>query len=154
MPNANKKWLQDENNNIVIPKTLISAIQDTKGNGLDEIITDIKNKNNYSTDERVVGTWIDGRNVYEKTVAITKTSVGETEHEHGIQNVDFIWASESFILDNTKSVYSYSNFMDRNYNVSIYWMNSTKMALYVGNSRGGQLPFIFYIKLRYIKTID
>ncbi len=40
----------------------------------------------YSTTEQVVGTWIDGRNVYEKTFEFENPSTGNTVLNHGITN--------------------------------------------------------------------
>ena len=51
---------------------------------------------NYSTDEQVVGTWIDGSAVYEKTIFLTKSDFTKvssgvyTFTSHGISNIDRI----------------------------------------------------------------
>lgn len=46
--------------------------------------------NDYSTDEQVVGTWIDGKPVYQKTVEFTQTlpAGNATTVAHGITNLD------------------------------------------------------------------
>lgn len=43
----------------------------------------------YSTEERIVGRWIDGKPIYSKTVPITNTSlsVGDNNFAHGISNL-------------------------------------------------------------------
>lgn len=43
----------------------------------------------YSTDEQIVGTWIDGRTVYEKTLNVGAITSGTT-FAHGITNLDWI----------------------------------------------------------------
>lgn len=42
---------------------------------------------NYSTDEQVVGTWIDGKTLYEKTVIITNASK-DASYDLGITDFD------------------------------------------------------------------
>ncbi len=42
----------------------------------------------YSTSEKAVGVWIDGRTVYEKTVPITLPSTTSSISPHGISNFD------------------------------------------------------------------
>lgn len=44
----------------------------------------------YSTTEQVVGTWIDGRNVYEKTFEFDNPSAGNAILAHGITNFDSV----------------------------------------------------------------
>lgn len=46
------------------------------------------NMHEYSTDEQIVGTWIDGRPVYEKTFDFSNPSTGNTILNHGIENFD------------------------------------------------------------------
>ena len=43
----------------------------------------------YSTDEKVIGTWIDGRPIYQKTIDIGSAS-GNSSISHGISNLDII----------------------------------------------------------------
>ena len=46
---------------------------------LDELVSNINRKNTYSTEEQIIGTWVDGRKIYRKYI-ITKTpSVINTE---------------------------------------------------------------------------
>jgi len=45
----------------------------------------------YSTEERAVGTWVDGSTIYQKTVNIGKiTNTGEKVYTLGIENVDYL----------------------------------------------------------------
>ena len=54
--------------------------------------TNLDNRLNYSTDEHIVGKWIDGRDIYEKTVEFTPTSRSYT-YTHNIENSMIISAS-------------------------------------------------------------
>ncbi len=49
-----------------------------------------KTSDNYSTEERVVGTWIDGKPLYQKVVTgTTLSSTGWASINHNISNMDF-----------------------------------------------------------------
>lgn len=45
---------------------------------------------NYSTTEQVIGTWIDGKPLYEKTVDMGSFSTGYGQFPHGIANINYI----------------------------------------------------------------
>lgn len=45
-------------------------------------------KHNYSTEEQIVGTWIDGKPIYEKTLVITSFTGGDSTVNHNIENMD------------------------------------------------------------------
>lgn len=57
---------------------------------------------NYSTEEHIIGTWIDGSTLYEKTV-----NVGDMPNNsqntiiHGISNLDFVVSYEGFAKHKT-----------------------------------------------------
>ena len=44
----------------------------------------------YSEDEKVVGIWIDGKPLYQKTVSFTSLSSGQNPYQHNIQNAEYI----------------------------------------------------------------
>lgn len=44
----------------------------------------------YSTTEHVVGTWIDGKPLYEKTVDMGSFSTGYGQYPHNIADIDYI----------------------------------------------------------------
>ena len=52
-------------------------------------VNEMKNLLKYSTDEQKVGTWIDGKPIYKKTIIISNTalSAGENKIQHGISNL-------------------------------------------------------------------
>lgn len=54
--------------------------------GLDGIEEAAEEENTYSTDERVVGKWIDGSDVYEKTFTIDSPVIGQRAYPHNITN--------------------------------------------------------------------
>ena len=46
--------------------------------------------NKYSTTEKAVGVWIDGRTVYQKTLSFGYIGIGETNKNHDISNLDHV----------------------------------------------------------------
>lgn len=68
----------------------------------EEFKSNIKTNSVFSEEEQIVGTWIDGRSLYKKTVVFeapnqSSTQMSITEYEHNIENIDLIWFSgESF----------------------------------------------------------
>lgn len=51
----------------------------------------------YSTDEKVVGTWIDGSTIYEKTINFGALPNANTKQvNHSISDIDFIWIADGF----------------------------------------------------------
>lgn len=51
----------------------------------------IGTQNDYSTDEQIIGTWIDGKRLYQKTVSLTINQSDQwTQTAHNINNVDTV----------------------------------------------------------------
>ena len=59
-------------------------------NGIDYTGGASNNGHTYSTDEQVVGTWIDGSTIYEKTISISSVVKDGSWHtvQHNISNLD------------------------------------------------------------------
>lgn len=59
----------------------------------------------YSTDEQIIGTWTDGKTIYQKTLIFTTTSSANTytQVQHGVTNIDKIWidTANSFVIAST-----------------------------------------------------
>ena len=114
---------------------------------------------NYSTDEQVVGTWIDGSTLYEKTISFTtpndsnytKQSVGLLTAE-----IDKVWIVDSFTYKDTiytsAMPYAYINntVADEQFEIFIN-KSSTNVTLdyRVGTSLYEALA---YITIRYTKS--
>lgn len=53
---------------------------------------------NYSFDGHVVGTWVDGKPLYEKTVDFGNLPNADTKSvQHGIDNADYVWIYDGFV---------------------------------------------------------
>ena len=64
----------------------------------------------YSSTEKVIGKWIDGKTLYQKTISYTPSEDINTDNTHithniahGIENVDFIFLDKAFRIQNVSS---------------------------------------------------
>ena len=61
----------------------------------------------YSEEEKVVGCWIDGKPLYEKTMAFgSLPNAALKEIAHNIENVDKIWIFNGYVYDNNSDIVS------------------------------------------------
>lgn len=114
-------------------------------------------KNNlkiYSTTEQRVGTWIDGKPLYQITIEVpTSLVTGTNNIPHGITNFN-----EGFFVDGVMSS-SAGNFIigsatDSTHYVCVVRIDSTNIALSIGSSYQGNLQSGGYITITYTKTSD
>lgn len=113
-------------------------------------------KNDYSLGERRIGTWIDGKPLYRKTIEFPNGNGGSLDYvqyllsDYGINNVDDIFlAQPSFYTMNNNGRYSFSYNDGNAYEVVVY-PNSIQVKLgyaIISNSR-------FVVTLEYTKTTD
>lgn len=114
----------------------------------------------YSTDEKVVGTWIDGKTLYQRTLDLTISTVGANTIAHNIANVDTIMfepsssyvkvGTEFFALSAVYVSYTTDDIIERlkNFSLIFNWANSTSFNILAGSSRLGSGKITF----RYTKT--
>lgn len=107
----------------------------------------------YSTEEQVVGTWIDGKPVYQKTVYISSfPNNADSTYPHGISNIDVVLNVFGFAVNS-------SMFFNLPYvepSVESKWyisLNSdrTNIKIKTGSDRS---TLSGYVTLQYTKTID
>ena len=114
----------------------------------------------YSTNEVVIGRWIDGKPLYQKVILYTGdiSSTIDNQHSHGIENVDTIFVKFAFIQStgNERLAYSLpvtqygSNTVHDELSVVI---NRTKYQFLVQTGWGGSL-WHAHIIVNYTKTTD
>lgn len=111
---------------------------------------------NYSTKEQVVGTWIDGKPLYQKTIKIPNIDKGMTStklYEHNIENIEYIFCIDALVVILSTGF---------SYPVPFSWINNTDIfAAYVNrtsigirNPRMDEGQVDFYITIKYTKTTD
>lgn len=114
----------------------------------------------YSLEELVVGEWLDGRPLYQKTMIVpidhTKNTV---TYNHGISNLGQVISYSGFMLELDNGII-YNRFIpqfyytgDTDYNVSLYSVNKDNMLLTYGDWLKRMVPSLteVYITVRYTK---
>ena len=118
-------------------------------------------QHNYSTSEQVIGTWIDGTPLYEKTVQVTSIPNNNmTDTAHGISNIDVI-ADISGTLHTLTSVASNNTWTQipriqdnaTNENIGIE-VNDTNIRLKGRTQNFAEIFDKAYVTIQYTKTTD
>ena len=145
------------NNREVVPPE--DKIKNTKTSGTTDAysVDYINLLHAYSTEERVVGTWIDGKPLYEKTFKITSNITNNDALAHNIKNVSIIWVDNAFVqnynsnkLSYTLPITYYGTDLGKD-ELSMY-ADDTYIVFKVQTSWGE--GWSKYVTLRYTKTTD
>lgn len=105
----------------------------------------------YSTDEQIVGTWIDGSTLYEKTLKIEPVALSNgSTIAHGISNLNIVVSSDmvmhrnngEFVLPYTSQYNKTSNFI----------ITSTDLSFVSSDTWGSSDYINLYVTLRYTKS--
>lgn len=140
----------------------LSNLNTTNKSSVVNAINEVNNKFNYSTEEQVVGKWIDGKPLYRKTITFTSTISANTTTSiaHNIKNAKniFIDFSASFMEANIGA----SNYISYNFPLIGYVgnitdkvycdVNLTNINFYANGSWGNN--WTKHITLKYTKTTD
>ena len=112
----------------------------------------------YSTEEKVIGTWIDGKPVYEKTIHIDSISSTSFTVNHGISNLKEIVSLDGSIRGTMSNAYYYEPLndhagMNSGDSTRVADINQTIISVQVGSGRASTATDA-NITLRYTKTTD
>ena len=114
--------------------------------------------NDYSTDEQIIGSWIDGKPLYQKTVSGTMPNSTDTVAiNHGISNFGVLVELSAVAYNENTGAKSILPIVGDGYNngytkQSIISIENT--ALYLRNYGIDKSSMTAYITLRYTKTTD
>ena len=107
----------------------------------------------YSTEEKVIGTWINGKKLYEKTIYINTGSTADTDVVIANLNIDNI----EYLKIKDGSIFSNNNWWD----VNFYYSNTIYAATYIRPEEnaikgkyGSYILGTGYITINYTKTTD
>ena len=107
----------------------------------------------YSTEEKVVGTWIDGKPLYQKTVlcsyasSVTEGTDVSQATAHNISDID------SFVYIEINNDSNQSTWGDENATRFVSaWFNATN--IYLRTNRSNKAGTTAYVTVRYTKTTD
>lgn len=131
-----------------------SALSSNQGKILNEKINKLSS---YSTEERVVGTWVDGRPLYEKTIIGNGILyAGATLLAHNVSNIGetrfFVSAYYRFINGGTNNGYYTGQWVNSTSYVTVQHITSTGIEIQCGTN-WAQI-FIPHVTIRYTKTTD
>lgn len=111
----------------------------------------------YSTDELLIGTWIDGKPLYQRTYEITTTTTDTRQYlgSIGLTNIKNAWINESasFVRysENTdRGIQGVNTFLSTNDYKNCYIDSGQSLTLKTGSA----MTLYWTITLRYTKTTD
>lgn len=126
----------------------IVTIQYTKTT--DTSTVPISDGNDYSTDEQIVGTWINGKPLYQKTIVKNNFEVRQNaSFAHGISNVDHIFIKEGHLTDNGDSCIVPLVWSDSYDGV---YVNATNVVFKGTGVWGAETTRTIYLTVQYTKT--
>lgn len=106
----------------------------------------------YSTDEQIVGTWIDGKPLYQKTVSTVSQDSVWVEVAHNISNIKQVCFINGVVGDTT-GLFATGGCVGTSFERVFFQANTLSVKCYVaGNS--GLINKPVYITLQYTKTTD
>ena len=118
----------------------------------------LNNKYNYSTEEQIVGTWVNGKPLYEKTFKTTVNVTGSTEYFSNVivEDAEEYFIENAFCTENENGTGAIQMIGSVNFNGN-YDYNITSFNLNTGRwwiiRGGGTSPYTTII-VRYTKTTD
>ena len=106
----------------------------------------------YSTEEKMIGQWIDGKPLYQKTIVKNNFEIRQNaSFAHGISNVDHIFIKEGHLTDDTGSVIVPLIWSDTYDGV---YINATNVGFKGTGVWGAQTTRTIYLTVRYTKNTD
>ena len=131
----------------------VDALSAKQGKLLNDKIT---TNSTYSTEEQVIGTWIDGKPIYRKTIPFTTATVGKHSIKHGISNLDTVVDAKGTSKGSAGTFYVFpmSCAVDNvsAYSISIQDIDTTYLYFFRGTSITGTV--VSHVTIYYTKTTD
>lgn len=119
---------------------------------------DLKDMNVYSTEEKIVGTWIDGKPIYRKVISSTLSDplTGLVTVEHNIQNIDLpirIVFGKATVPGSSSNSITIPSQYDSTTFIQLGAFSDTYVQLFAGSTNWTSLKEIT-LCLEYTKTTD
>ena len=112
----------------------------------------------YSTEEQVVGMWIDGSTIYKKTLYVASLNTGDNQITHNINNFNRIINAEGSVIrgtgDSAKQLcIPYASPDGQTWSLGIYEFTDSGFLINVGSSYNSSYSLTdCYVTIRYTKT--
>lgn len=125
---------------------------DYDGSTIPEGWVEVDDPNEYSTTETVVGKWIDGRDIYKKTVVFhTISIVNNAYFNHNIPNIDEIIYSKIVFSDQPNGS-SYTSIASDADGYIVFYADKTKIICSGTGNWGARNNRYLYATLYYVKA--
>lgn len=110
---------------------------------------------NYSTEEQIVGTWVDGKPIYEKTLIFENQYLanGFTDLAHGISDIDIyidLKGNYKNLENSNLLLLSHLNVNSLGVSIGAWCDNTTKIRILAGSDMAGN--YNIYLTVQYTKT--
>ncbi len=129
---------------------ILNQLQKNVEDAINDVTDEVDALMTYSTNEKVVGTWIDGKPLYEKTIIGTKQSGVDFTAIIGT-NIDTAFIVSGFILATTGTVYALDRYEnDYTYTRTEIYENEFTFKSSTGQYTNGTVV----ATIRYTKTTD
>ena len=132
--------------------TNVPALIDTLVRGLDGVAEAAEEEKTYSTDERIVGTWIDGSEIYERTYNCGKLpNASQITKATDVTNINQIIEIKGIAIASTTSLpipYAELSTAETKNTITI---SSTKTTITI-KTEANLSPYTAYVTLRYTKA--
>lgn len=135
----------------------LNNLETTDKSSVVNSINEINNRFTYSTDEQIIGKWINGKPLYKKVVLFNDTINADEifSKPHGIDNVDVAFIKNAYLYVPASGLCYPLNQVGYNGNLTekfYCWSDRTNVYIY-GNSGANQNWGKLFI-LEYTKTTD
>ena len=150
-------WVIKATNYVSLEKNAIDDTKTTNANAWSaektkaEIET-VDNKFNFSTDEIIVGKWIDGKNIYRKVIDVRNNGLGVTSFSINVTDLNIDYLVNSNVLGS-----EYNNYGGNKWVISCVTDNGVRDLYLEGvtqNIRGKSNEYMHFAILEYTKTTD
>ena len=115
----------------------------------------INKKLGYSSEEQVIGTWIDGKPIYRKVINIGKLQAtkGAYSYNHGISNIAYFTKVEGIINNGTEWFAANSVYRGVNNYTYDFGLLATKTKI-TCSTQTDRSAYSIIVTLEYTKTTD
>jgi hypothetical protein len=118
-------------------------------------VEQINKRLGYSSEEQVIGTWIDGKPIYRKVINIGKlqTTKGAFSYDHGINNIDYFTKVEGIMNNGTEWFSMNACYRGVNNYTYDFGLLATKTKI-TCSTQTDRSAYSAIVTLEYTKTTD
>lgn len=116
---------------------------------IDERVETLEEGHVYSTNEHVIGKWIDGSDLYEKTIEITSPAIGQRAYAHEITNYGMIVAHDIVGISSGRDITDTTMTGETITFFTLYGADATNVYIQVSTAISK-----IYANIKYIKASE